>query len=221
MMLETAVLTLKTDRPVQETAVNLRGFIGTKFQDYAILHHHMDGGNLYTYPKVQYKVVKGTPFIVGIEEGTQVLKDISGHIKKLELGKNIYAVVGRQINEQDMEIIATRKEYKYQFLTPWLALNQKNHIRYRDIGDWRERKLFLNNILVGNILSMCKGLGIIVNRYLHVRSHLTEERSKFKSINSMSFTGEFIINFKIPDFFGIGKSSSHGYGTVKNIPFIE
>ncbi len=181
----------------------------------------MDGGNLYTYPKVQYKVIKGTPFIVGIEEGTQVLKDISGHIKKLELGKSIYAVVGRQINEKDMEIIATRKEYKYQFLTPWLALNQKNHTRYRDIGDWRERKLFLNNILVGNILSMCKGLGIIVDRYLQVRSHLTEERSNFKSINSMSFTGEFIINFKIPDFFGIGKSASHGYGTVKNIPIIE
>ncbi len=68
---------------------------------------------------------------------------------------------------------------------------------------------------------MCKGLGIIVDRYLQVRSHLTEERSNFKSINSMSFTGEFIINFKIPDFFGIGKSASHGYGTVKNIPIIE
>ena len=150
-----------------------------------------------------------------------MFKDISGHIKKLELGKSIYAVIGRQINEQDMEIIATRKEYKYQFLTPWLALNQENHTRYRELGNWRDRKIFLNNILVGNILSMCKGLGIIVDRGLQVRSHLTEERSNFKSINSMSFTGEFIINFKIPDFFGIGKSASHGYGTVKNVPIIE
>ena len=156
-MLETTVLTLKTDRPVQETAVNLRGFIGRKFQDYPILHHHMDGGNLYTYPKVQYKVVKGTPFIIGIEEGTQVLKDISGEIKKLELGESSYAVVGRQINEQDMEIIATRKEYKYQFITPWLALNQKNHTRYREIREWRDRKLYHNNILVGNIWSRSKG----------------------------------------------------------------
>ena len=107
MILETAVLTLKTDRPVQETAVNLRGFIGRKFQDYAILHHHMDGGNLYTYPKVQYKVIEGIPFIIGIVEGTGVLKNISGEIKKLELGNSSYAVVGRQINEQDMQIIAT------------------------------------------------------------------------------------------------------------------
>lgn len=221
MMLETAVLTLKTDRPVQETAVNLRGFIGRKFKDYPILHHHMDGGNLKIYPKVQYKVIEGTPLIIGIEEGTRVLKDISGDIKKLELGESIYAVVGRQINEQDMEIIATRKEYKYQFLTPWLALNQDNHIRYKEIGDWRERKSFLNNILVANILSMCKGLGIIVDRRLYVRSHFIKERSNFKSNNFMSYTGEFIINFKIPDFFGIGKSASHGYGTVKNVPIIE
>ncbi len=217
MMLDTSVLILKTDRSVQEPAGKLRGYIGGKFPDYPLLHHHMDGGYLRTYPKVQYKVIEGTPFIIGIEEGAQVLKEISGEIKKLELGNSRYAVTGRQINEQEVEVIATREECRYRFLTPWLGLNQENNSKFREIWDWREKKLFLNNILIGNILSMCKGLGIIVDRDLYARSHIDKEKNEFKSVSFKGFTGEFIVNFKIPDFFGIGKSVSQGYGTVKNI----
>lgn len=64
---------------------------------------------------------------------------------------------------------------------------------------------------------MCKGLGIIVNVKLNVRSHLNEERIEFKGIHFTGFSGEFAVNFMIPDFFGIGKSASNGYGTVKRI----
>jgi hypothetical protein len=217
MMLDTATLILKTDRPVTETPDKLRGFVGGKFPEYSLLHHHVDGGYLRTYPKVQYKVIEGTPFILGIEEGAQVLKDISSKIKELELGNNIYKVSSRQINEQEAEVIATRFEQKYRFLTPWLGLNQNNIGKFEQIQNHKEKKLFLNNIIIGNILSMCKGLGIIVDRNLYVHSHMDIENTRFKSVHLKGFTGEFTINFKIPDFFGIGKSVSHGYGTVKNL----
>lgn len=217
MMLDTAVLILKTDRPLQEPAVKLRGCIGGMFPEYPLLHHHVDGGFLLTYPKIQYKVIEGTSFILGIEEGAHVLKEISADIKKLELGDSYYTVASRQINEQEVEVIATRNEQKYRFLTPWLALNSENYRKLEGLQDWREKKIFLNNILVGNILSMCKGLGIIVDRNLYVRTHINEKMTEFKNLQLKGFTGEFTINFKIPDFFGIGKSVSHGYGTVKNI----
>ena len=29
-----------------------------------------------------------------------------------------------------------------------------------------------------------------------------------------AFTGEFITNFKLPDYIGLGKGVSHGYGTI-------
>ena len=217
MMLDTAVLSLKTNRPVHEPAGKLRGCIGGMFPEHPLLHHHVDGGYLLTYPKIQYKVIEGTPFILGIEEGAGVLKEISGEIKRLELGSSIYEVAGRQINEQEMEVIATRNMHRYRFLTPWLALNKENYEKFKEIYEWRERKFFLNNILAANILSMCKGLGIIVDRSLYVHTHVDEKIIEFKSIPLKSFTGEFIVNFRIPDFFGIGKSVSQGYGTVKNI----
>lgn len=216
-MLDTATLILKTDRPVTETSDKLRGFVGGKFPEYSLLHHHVDGGYLRTYPKIQYKVIEGTPFILGIEEGAQVLKDISSKIKELELENNKYKVIGRQINEQESEVIATRNEQRYRFLTPWLGLNESNIGKFEEIQDYREKKFFLNNIIVGNILSMCKGLGIIVDRNLYVHSRIDMENTQFKGLHFKGFRGEFTINFKIPDFFGIGKSVSHGYGTVKNL----
>jgi len=38
---------------------------------------------------------------------------------------------------------------------------------------------------------------------------------EFKGIRMIGFKGEFTVNFNIPDFFGIGKGVSHGFGTVK------
>ena len=49
-------LVLHTDRPLQETGTNLRGYIGNKFREYPLLHHHLDRPIL-AYPKVQYKVI--------------------------------------------------------------------------------------------------------------------------------------------------------------------
>lgn len=217
MILDTAVLILNTDRPVKEPVAKLRGFIGNQFPDYTLLHHHVEDGYLRTYPKVQYKIIEGTPFMIGIDEGAKVLKEISGDIKKLELGSSVYKVSSKQINEQEVEVVPQRVMYNYSFLTPWFALNQENYARFMEMKDSREKKLFLNNILVGNLLSMCKGLGIIVNTRLNVHSHLNEERIEFKGIPITGFTGEFTVNFRIPDFFGIGKNVSHGYGTVKKI----
>jgi hypothetical protein len=217
MILDTAVLILNTDRPVKEPVVKLRGFIGNQFPDYSLLHHHVEDGYLYTYPKVQYKIIEGTPLMIGIDEGAKVLKEISSDIKKLELGTSVYRVSSKQINEQEAEIIPQRVMYNYRFLTPWFALNEKNYATFIEIKDFREKKLFLNNILIGNLLSMCKGLGIIVNTRLYVHSRLNEEKIEFKGIFFTGFIGEFTVNFRIPDFFGIGKNVSHGFGTVMRI----
>ncbi|MEM5815534.1 MAG: hypothetical protein QXL14_00600, partial [Candidatus Aenigmatarchaeota archaeon] len=78
MKLKVSYLILKTDFPIKEKPSQLRGYIGKKFEEYPILHHHVkDGEFLYTYPKVQYKVINGTAFILGIEKGARILKNIS------------------------------------------------------------------------------------------------------------------------------------------------
>jgi len=72
--LKTLRLTLKSDRPVEEAAAKLRGFFASRFNEYALLHQHIDVDKLlYKYPRIQYKILEGEAIVLGIEEGADVL----------------------------------------------------------------------------------------------------------------------------------------------------
>lgn len=217
MKFKTTYLILETDNPVKEEANKLRGYIGNEFPDNIILHHHLNYTNfLYTYPKVQYKIISGFPSILGIDEGAEVVKKISGDLDELNLGKSRYKVEQKILYENNSEV-RTDKVIHYKFLTPWIGLNSKNYQIFNETREWKDKKILLNNILVGNILSMCKGLKVIVNRHLDAHTHLDREGVIFKGLQVWGFTGEFRVNFRIPDFFGLGKGVSQGYGTIKEV----
>ena len=62
---------------------------------------------------------------------------------------------------------------------------------------------------------MAKSIGYIVDKQIEVTSLMFEERECFlKSTPMLGFLGTFSVNFEIPDYWGIGKSVSRGFGTV-------
>jgi hypothetical protein len=218
MRIKTIYLILKTDKTVTEGSTKIRGYMGNTFKDYPLLHNHHNQENfLYSYPLIQYKVLEGQISILGIEEGVKTLKAISGELSELKLSNQYYKVTEKVAYEKEFDVGPTREEYHYKFLSPWLALNTDNYQKFNNINSWKDKKLFLNNILIGNILSMSKGLGIIVNREIYPKTHLENKTAIYKSILMQGFLGEFKIRFKIPDFFGLGKGVSHGFGTIKEI----
>lgn len=215
MKIKTSYLLLETRNPIKESPSKLRGFIGSQFNEHPLLHHHIpNSGFLYTYPLVQYKIIEGNASILGIEEGAKIIKEISDQIDELVLGKQRYPVESRMTYDKNYDVHPT-KTTQYKFITPWIGLNSQNYQNFKNINDWKDKKNMLNNIIVGNILSMSKGLGIIVNRKLHVHSMFETETVEFKGVKVLGFTGNFKVNFKIPDFFGLGKGVSQGFGTVK------
>jgi len=217
MKIKSSYLVLKTDAPLKENPGKLRGYLGERFKEHPLLHHHVqDDGYLYTYPLIQYKIIEGQAFILGIEEGAQVLKEISDKIDNLILGSKAYSVNEKILYQKEFNI-KTGAKTQYNFISPWIALNSKNYSSFVMIKSWKDKKLFLNRILTGNILSMCKGLGIIVNRELYVHTHLEDENVDFKGIPMIGFRGKFTVNFQIPDFFGLGKGVSQGFGTIKGV----
>lgn len=218
MKIDTTHLILKTNKKVKNETSKFRGFIGREFEKYPILHNHYGEGKfLYSYPLVQYNIIDGQASILGIEEGAEILKEIYPKINELKMGDSYYKVENHLIYDKEYDVVPSGEEIQYKFITPWIALNSNNYEKYQANKDWKERKIMLNKILVGNILSMCKGLGIIVNRRLHVKSNLDHCPIQYKNVNMLAFTGEFRVNFKIPDFFGFGKGVSQGYGTVVKV----
>ena len=210
-------LELKTDRKLQTTPSKVRGFIGNTYEQYPILHNHYgDDKFLYSYPFVQYKILNNKIHILGIDEGGEILKEIAGDLSKLTLDRD-YEITEKLIFEREVDIKPTSEEMHYEFITPWIGLNQKNYQKYMKTNDWFEKKELINRILVGNILSMSKGLGIIVNKRLYAKTHFSQKIVHYKGVKMNAFVGEFKIHYNIPDYFGLGKGVSQGFGCVKKI----
>ncbi len=212
--LKVFTLSLTSTRPIQESGAQLRGFFATKFNEYSLLHQHNADKFIYRYPMVQYKMINRTPTVIGINEGAEVLKEIYDEYDKIKLNGNEYEIVERGITYKKEDFGISDKLIKYDFVTHWFALNQENYKKYL-ILDKEQQYDLLNRNLIGNILSMSKSLNYQVPEMIKCHTELQERSSSLKGNEIIAFRGSFVTNFQIPDYLGLGKSVSRGFGTVK------
>ncbi len=215
MNLKTFTLTLASTRPIRGSAPELRGFFATQFNEYPLLHQHSADRLIYRYPLVQYKMIDDTPTVIGINDGAEVLKQIYDKYDEIKLGEEVYEIVEKGIAIRNHEFGLSDKFHSYEFATPWLALNQDNYMKYYGLRGREERKEFLRKTLIGNILSMSKSLDYQVLDEIKCDVQVKTRKSRLKDVNVMTFIGGFCANFIIPDYLGIGKSVSRGFGAVK------
>ncbi len=214
MNLKTFTLTLASTRPIRGSAPELRGFFATRFNEYSLLHQHNADKLIYRYPLVQYKMIDGAPMVIGINDGAEVLKQVYDKYDEIKLGGEVYEIVEKGIAVRNQEFGITDKIHSYEFATPWLALNQENYMRYYGMSGMEERKEFLRKTLTANLLSMSKSLDYQVSGTIKCDVDVKIRKSRLKDVNVMSFTGGFCANFLIPDYLGVGKSVSRGFGAV-------
>jgi len=162
-------------------------------------------------------MINKTPTVIGINEGVEVLKDIYDRYDEINLNGNIYEIVERGISVKNVEFGLSDQLISYRFVTPWLALNQDNFERYHR-SDRAMQSERLRKTLTGNLLSASKGLDYVVPDTIRLEIGRTKNlMCKVKGVQFVGFFCEFIANFEIPDYLGLGKSVSRGYGTVEKI----
>jgi len=193
----------------------LRGFFASGMEPGSLLHNHGESGmEIYRYPLVQYKIVGKTPTILALEEGIREVHPLVMEQQELLLGERRYSC-GRVNIDLSTEIIGDIAEMqRYRFCSPWFGLNQSNYRSYERVGT-DERQAILSRVLVGNLLSLAKGMGLRVEGRLEVQPHLEERPVRFKDEVVLGFAGTFSANYLIPDLVGIGKSVSRGFGSVR------
>lgn len=220
MKLDLMILSLCSDKPIKESASQIRGFFASQFNEYILLHQHNAEKVIYEYPRVQYKVISENQkkqkkaMIIGINEGATVLKEIYDKFDTINLNSNKYEIIEKGIAIKELNFGMSDNLIKYKFVTPYFALNQKNYIKYNSL-DHREKKQLLDKILIGNILSMSKSLNYTIPDSIKSYTELKLRKSSLKGVPIATFIGTFLINFEIPNLLGIGKSVSRGFGTVK------
>lgn len=212
------VLRLKFDRPLDRKvqAKDLRGSVANLYPEERLLHQHRQDGKVdYYYPLVQYKIIKGECLLIGFKEGAELLANLDLATKTVSLQEQRYTIFTKEMEFSNISIGITATMQQYSFLTPWLALNEKNYEKYQRLGSWQKRKELLEKILIGNIISMSKSLGYTVPAPIEAKiGKLKEVPTSLKGTPMLGFLGTFSVNFEIPDYWGIGKSVSRGFGTV-------
>ena len=201
----------------QREAVKIRGYFANEFESIEAMHNHKQNNFIYKYPSIQYKVIDNNPMILGIEQGVDILnKNNIPFIEQIKISEEIVSVNDIEINYSKQYFGISESYIEYEFLSPWIALNQNNIKSYIE-NDYEGKMETLTRILIGNILSCSKSLGYTVENEISVGLDIYETSINFKNKKMRAFKGKFITNFEMPDYIGLGKSCSKGYGTIKKL----
>jgi len=194
------------------------GIIDKIGKDNVLFHNHVGEEDFRRrYPLIQYKSIARKPAIICVEEGVDEIhnffenRDWSLQFKDRKLNMKI-----DKLNMHQFTMQVWDKMFNYS-VRNWLALNQENYLKYKDIEGAGKRIAFLENILKANILSFAKGIDWEIENQiqLEIIDWIDPKLMTYKKQKLMAFGFNFKTNVFLPDFIGIGKGASTGFGTVK------
>lgn len=195
----------------------VRGYFATNFSDNPLLHNHLPNGKFsYKFPKIQYRLFNGNPALIAMEEGIEVLKEVFFISDEMVIGNKVFNLNEKEILSYDVEIGQHSDFFYYEFLSPYMALNQENYIKYQE-ADKYDKISLLKDILKSNLKTISKGFSYEIPDFdkITVEANLRTKLINFKNVKMLCFTGDFKTNFLIPDYWGLGKQSARGFGVVK------
>lgn len=196
-----------------------RGFLADKYPNYNLIHNHLEEGKLrYSYPQIQFKTINRHPAIIGIKDGISILKQVFMELNNIKIGDKEETVFEKSISLKEEEFGIAQDYIDYQFLSPWMALNQENYEKYKQMNRF-EQIQFLKHILRENLKTISKGVDYTIPdvEKVKVEGNFVKKVVNFKSLKMLCFTGFFLTNFYLPDYLGIGKQVARGFGMVKRI----
>jgi hypothetical protein len=216
MILPVFTLTLEPSNPLHFSIDDLRSFFHKKSAEYTRLHKDLTGGFIHRYPVVQCKQIKGVLMVIGVGQGADLLQEISGSSQEFRFGETSCSITGRDQRIRGEEFGISDKIQTYEFLTPWLALNQQNAKKFYDLKGKPDRDAFMQKILAGHLSTLAKSLDCDLPAPLTCKSRVRFRRERIHQENVMVFLGTFGTNLTIPDYLGIGQSVSQGFGTIRS-----
>jgi hypothetical protein len=152
--------------------------------------------------------------LLGLNEGAELLTSLFLKINEMELAGIKYPIYSKNISQIQVETGIIDELSTFKFANYWMALNSDNYKEYLSLGE-EEQKAKLNRVLRNNILSFFKGVDVWIVEKIMVKGNFSPRSSNFKDNKMMVFEGDFVANVSLPDFIGIGKSVSRGFGVVK------
>jgi len=197
-----------------------RGFVGNLFIEHDLIHNHDEKGKpIYRYPLIQFKLIDKTPAIIAItDRAVSIFAELFMKLDKVKIEGTLIPVFEKDLKVEEVEFGYSNEIFMYEYVSPWIGLNQKNFTKYNNAGN-DEKNQMLKKVMTGNILSMAKHLDcwLSQDQKIKIDHKLKKIKVNLKGKSMTAFKGIFKTNFLIPDYLGIGKSVSRGFGVVKRV----
>lgn len=198
----------------------LRGAVIKATGGGVLLCHNHDGERLrYAYPLVQYKRMEGRAAMVLVDEGLDATaRYFGGKALEVTLGerKTTLELLHAETNVTDFGL---REDCVGYSLRQYLPFNQKNYEEYLRTDSLAARIAMLERCVTGNVLSFAKGVGVRLEERVDVRLTAVSAPSacRYKGVKMMGFDMELKANVTLPDYIGLGKGVSLGFGTIRRL----
>jgi len=217
MILRMYTISLEPEHPLWFSADDLRSFLNIKMAEYTALYKNDTAGFIHRYPVLQCKQARGDLMVTGIGQGADCLCRITRDQTLLGDGESTCRITARDpaIRPEPFGISGTPG--MYEFLTPWIALNQQNAKKFYDLNGKPQRDAFMLKLLTAQLNTLAKSLDYDITVPVTCRAKVRFRTDRIGRENVMVFLGKFQTNLQIPDYLGIGLSVSQGYGTIKRI----
>ncbi len=185
-----------------------------------LFHNHYSNEEfIYRYPLIQYKIINKKPSIICLNEGTDDIHYLLNNREfNFRIDKEMIKFEIEEIYLKYFLLQPWNENFKYH-LHNWLPLNQENYVKYNELEGLGEKIEFLDEILYKHLEIMIEELKI--NSEIKLQSKILE----IKEEDFLPLKGQYLksmkINFKtnlsLPDYIGIGKGSSVGFGIIKKL----
>lgn len=216
MKLRTLIVKFKNELKPEEVVWFRGAIIRSLAQDNVLFHNHQEDRLRYSYPLIQYKRIKGCAAIVCVGEGVEAIGNFFANYQQtLHIGQRDMSMEIDYLKPTLYNVQLWDSAFTYH-LNRWLPLNADNYRLYLQLTNAEEQRSFLERMLIGNILSFAKGIGMHLDAPLKcsIKEITDSYYIRNKEIKMAAFNVVFSTNISLPFYIGLGKNASINCGIV-------
>lgn len=183
-----------------------------------LFHNHVgDGGYRYRYPLIQYKRIGGKAAIVCVGDGTEAIGEFLTSCEfEMRLGNQMVTLELDSVKAEKTLVQRWDGQFNY-VIRKFLPFNQTNYKLYMELPEGsNERTDIIRRSLVGNILSFAKTFGLHFDEevIVEIKEIGNPYVYTYKKVKLLGFDLSFTCNVSLPNYIGLGKNASQGFGVV-------
>ncbi len=221
------LLSISFDTPIQPWQVPaFRGAVARKVGlDHDLFHNHDNRNGLDTpeyihrYPLIQYKQHRGRPMLICLDAGVDALHHLFQQPDlTIEMANTPRALRVAQLDMHEHNFDSAGETCRYH-LRDWLALNEDNYAAYQRCDGLVAQITLLERILQNQLVALCYAFSHVPTAALEVRIQDLRDRrwADYKDLKMWCFSLEFSTQLQLPNYLGIGKGTSTGWGVVRKL----